>query len=334
MGTDATNVDDTEVLRDRSGKRMRLFIAVISTVIIVTVVVSTYHFVDWSNGPAQVNEELNPLEYPNYDDEAHKALVAANTQLADMELGNVQPVDPDSKEFRVHLFHHHNWGFTYWKFHDDDTEILVNADTGEIFDCWSLAPHEEGPRLSEEGARTYVLELMSQFAPLPADMDPPRVHHSSWCMNEFLLPNGTWGSMVNYTDYDFVFNRSCNGIRTTDSIVVWMDVDGSLIMYSKEWFMDLEGFDTSHTVSAEEAKEAASAYLEREMNWRNVTFDLCEIRIVYPFDEDGRTIPGYDPVQVWRLECNRYQIDYTLHMLSVSCNGDAKVLTYQSEAVD
>ena len=322
-------VESDDILRT-STRRMTVLIVSMTVLVVAIFVISMLLFVDVGNTPLEVREELTQWEYPSYDMEERRVLEEANEQMARMELGNIQQVDPDSSNYKARLFRDNNWGILFWEFKDWDTEIWVNADTGEIFYYFSTADREDGPRISREDIEAYVEELMSQFAPLPSDMDPPWVDHSSWTSEGILLPNGTWGSIEYYSDWDFQYNRTYDSIRTSDGITVWMDVDGSLTWYNKDWFMDLEGFDTTFTVTADEAEEAAAAFLIRERGMQNVTFDYCVKRIMWPFEMEDWPRPGEDPVLVWSLQCNRHHLDGRLHWLTVSCTGSAEVLSYAS----
>lgn len=278
--------------------------------------------------PSEVTEEVTPWERPFFRVEEQRVLEEANRQLEAMELGDISTIDPTSDDYRARLFRNNNWGVLYWEFEDGDTEIRVNAETGEIFDYWGLAPHEEGPNLSEEEAMAYVLDLMSQFAPLPIDMDPPWVDHSSWSSEDVLLPNGTWGYVVYYLDWDFQFNRSFNGIRTSDGIVVWMDVDGSLTWYSKEWFMDLGDFDATFTVSAEEAESVARAFLSSEHGEPNETLVWCEKGIIYPTGIEWERLPGDTPICIWRFEFTGPGPSCNTHWVGVNGKGEPEVVYF------
>ena len=95
-----SDVESDDILRT-SAKRMTVLI-VSMTVLVVAIFVSfMLLFVDLGNTPLEAREELTPWEYPSYDLEEQRVLGEANDQLARMELGNIQQVDPDSSNYKA-----------------------------------------------------------------------------------------------------------------------------------------------------------------------------------------------------------------------------------------
>ncbi len=328
MGSSGARVDDSGAAGYLASRRMSLFIAVISLIIVSTLIVSSYHFVIRSDKPVEEVEELDPRTHSSLWENEKEVLSAANAQLVRMELGNIQAIDQGSPKYKAKLFQNHNWGFLYWEFRDGDTTILVHAETSEIIKYTTDLYHEGGPRIPEEQVHNYTLELLAQFAPVPEEMAPPCVEHHSWTTERFQLENGSWDSILRYMDWDFDFNRTHEGVRTLDRIDVRIRVDGTLKRYQKDWFMDLEGFDTETSVSAEEAKEVAAALLLKERGLSNVTFDFCERTIIWLSDLERGSEHWQEPVLVWRLNYNLHHVDGMLHAFIVSSTGEPEVLSY------
>ena len=322
-----STVESDGILRT-STRRMTVLIVSMTVLVVAIFVASMLLFVDLGNTPLEVREELTQLEYPSYDMEERRVLEEANDQLARMELGNIQQVDPDSSNYKARLYRDNNWGILFWEFKDSDTEIWVDSETGEIFQYFSLANMEEGPRISDEDIPAYVEELMSQFAPIPPDLESPSVYHSSWMLYRVLLPNGTSGDEEMFMDWIFVYNRTIDGILTTDGFYVDFEVDGTLIWYEKEMFMDLDGIDTTYAVTAEEAEEVAREYLATEHGEPEETLIYCRKEICWPMDMDGGLIPGTTPICVWQFEFDGPGPSCNTHWVAVTGEGNAEVVYF------
>jgi hypothetical protein len=328
MGNDEEDVDDVELVRNRQRKRMNMFIAVVTMMVVLIACTSTYLYSELANTPVEFREELSPWDYPFYEAEERETLEAANEQLAAMELGNVVTVDRHSNHYKARLFRDNNWGIIYWVFKDWDTEIYVNAETGEIFWYSSGSDLEEGPSIPEEDVQAHIEALMVQFAPLPPDLEAPYVHHSHWTSEDILLPNGTWGSKESYGNWIFYYTRTYEGINSTDSIHVTIDVDGTLTYYYKDWFMDLDGFDATFTVTEEEAEDLAREYLANERGRTNVTTQYCLKSICWPWDMDDGPLPGETPVCIWNFEFRDNEGAGRTYWVNIAGTGRGEVISY------
>jgi len=327
MGIDADTDESTDGFNTPSTGRITLFVAIIIVTIVSIAIVSLYLFAHQPVRPVEVVDEIEPWQYPLLGVNEQEALEAANAQLAAMELGSVEQIDPGSDLYRARLLRDNHLGIVYWTFEDWDKEIAVNADTGEIIEYFGPSDPFRGPALEEEDVEAWVIDVASQFSPLPEDMGTPWVFHRSWTYEEVMLPNGTWGEIEHFSDWCFMFNRTYEGITTADSIFICIDLDGSLKSYSKDWTMDLEGFDPTYTVSAEEARQAARDYLINEYNVENVTFEYCNKMIDRPKAMEGWLLPFDRPLLVWDIRCVGHCDWNETFWITVSGKGDAQVLS-------
>ena len=280
-------------------RRTKTAIAILAVLAVGLILFTTYFEL---MAPSQVTEEITPWRHPFLTVAAQMALDEANGQLEAMELGDIRTVDQTSPDFRARFFRNNNWEIHYWEFEDGDTQIRVDASTGEIFDYFSTHETMEGPRMPEDEVRDYVERVMAQFAPVPELTGEPQVDHSMWCMYAVEMENGTIVYRDMYEDWDFFFYRTVDGIPTSDGFWVWIEVDGTLINYEKEWFMDLDDLDIGFTVTREEAETAAIEAISRELGQGNITSGDSWQEIVWPKTMDGENDVLGDPIPLWVVE--------------------------------
>jgi len=327
MGIDVNTDESTDGFNTPSTGRVSLFVTIIIVMIVSIAIVSLYLFAHQPVRPVEVVEEIEPWQYPLLGMDEQEALEAANAQLAAMELGSVEQIDPNSNGFRARLLRDNSMGIIYWKFENWDMEIKVNADTGEIIRYYNFLNDVGGPAIAEKDVEAYAIDVATQFSQLPEDMDSPWVWHSQYDYEDILLPNGTWGEVKNPRDWSLMFNRTYQGVTTSDHILVRIRLDGSLSSYSKDWTMDLESFDATYTVSEEEARQAARDYLNDEFDVENVTFQYCNKMIDRPKAMEGWLLPFDRPLLVWDIECeDQGDMGHTF-WITVSGKGDAQVLS-------
>jgi len=191
--------------------------------------------------------------------DASSALTHANDQLVDMNVGSIHTLDENDPNYMVTCFRDYEIGDeVYWELEDSNTTVYVWADNGEIIfyehTGWVTGSMTKNQILSQAAT------IANQFEDLPSDRTNPEANFYSDKIEIGLCNQVTQDEIVSYKScWEIIYNRSKNNIITEDHIQLLLLPNGYLSQYSKVWFMQLDSFSTSYTVSQATAETTAEA---------------------------------------------------------------------------
>ena len=116
-------------------------------------------------GSIITREEVEPGDYEDLLFETNiSALADANIQLGGMTHGNIQLINEADPNYIGTLILDHEIGdIIYWELSDDNTEVYMDAFTGEIISYYNSF-YETGP-LPQPGAEALAEIVANQFNP-------------------------------------------------------------------------------------------------------------------------------------------------------------------------
>ncbi|MHA2402231.1 MAG: hypothetical protein ACXADH_04505 [Candidatus Kariarchaeaceae archaeon] len=261
---------------------------------------------------SEMRVEVDPggfggLEITSLED----ALAEANSQLQAMSLGDIRTINPSDIGYYGRFIRDYEMGdILYWELGDSTTDVYINARTSELIYYYS-GIWADGT-MSESQIEQRAIDIANQFSSFPDQYDGPTTTFFPTSVRRIL--NHTTDEIYDYSDSQWMleYDRIKDEIIAEDNIDIWVNPDGSLYYYYKEWNMDLDEFSTTYTVSQEDAESTALA-----MTGQGSSINSSRKTIVRPnsFWIGDEFTFGLNPSCIWEIVVDHegntyiYQID-------------------------
>ena len=251
--------------KKQSGKRenntIKIIIATLLNIIIIYLI-----FLSFNNNESNrdivtavdiPSEEVDPEDFQDLTLETiSEAVTEANAQLTNMQYGNINTIDIEDDYFFGRLIRDYEMGeIVYWDFGDSETDISIDAHSKEIITylCYEWSDGS----ISQSQAEFNAIQIASQFAQFPSSYSGPST--DLYDVSSYYEYNATTNSTTFYEQKNWLlkYNRTKNQIVTEDHIEVWLNLNGDLGYYYKNWNMDLDSFPTNYVVNQQDAEETA-----------------------------------------------------------------------------
>jgi hypothetical protein len=238
---------------------------------------------------------------------AQFALSVVNQKLGTMTYGDIHTIN--GTRLDAALIKNYKMGsIVYWELTDELVTVDINGYSQEIIHYTINSDIQTGT-LNQGQITTLANNIASQFCPLPADKGTVAVsfEHFGMIFTSDMTDNLTDPNVYNYSvDTDCTnqtmwcakWFRYKNSIESTDCIIEYIDGNGNLQNYYKDWNMNLGSLSTSYSVTQTSAENLAKSFIGiNNVSVLNTNKMICRPNKI--FEGNGTYQYGNNPKCIW-----------------------------------